>query len=342
MIKWLALSLMLFSPVAAWGAEAKVRALHGALQDGGHLVAAALGEEGAWLVESKARWDGLLGQMNKLGVKINDELGEVDFAKENLACIFHYGDEGDQIVLKEVRGDEKSRQVDLAMSYIIYKGQRALRMGVWKVFAVPVGKAAETKITLSTFHPLNGGPNPTIDKARLEWEWTFSPKTGESIGGLTAAIQAQATTLKPGEEIQIKFTLSLADAQKEKNGQFANQREAIHVWDGKYSNGYRNYGFIVQTPGGKSVELRPKVISDWDKNAPHPVEIKTGKSYILPGWREGDEMKSLKALGLDTSVPGIYQITGVYQEQAEPIGNDHPAMWGGIVRTNTITIEVKK
>jgi len=341
MIQWLAISLMIFSAATAHSAPVKVRAFHGELQEGGHLVAAALGEEGAWLVESKERWNELLGQMNKLGVKIDDELGELDFAKENLACIFHYGDEGDQFSLKEVRGDEKSRQVDLAMSYIIYKGQRALRMGVWKVFAVPVGKAAETKVTLSTFHPLNGGPNPTIDKARLEWEWTFSQKTGEAVGGLTAAIQAQATTLKPGEDIQIKFTLSLADAQKEKNGRFANQRDSIHVWDGKYSSGYRNYGFIAQTPDGKRVELRPKRISDWDKNAPHPVEIKAGKPYLLPGWREGDGMKSLKALGLDTTVPGTYQITGIYQEQAQPIGNDNPAMWGGIVRTNTITIEVK-
>lgn len=341
MVKWLALSLMIFSAAAARSAEVKVRAFHGELQVGGHLVAAALGEDGAWLVESKERWDGLIGQMKTLGVKIDDELGEVDFAKENLACIFRYGDEGDQFLLKEARGDEKARQVDLAMSYIIYKGQRALRMGVWKVFAVPVAKAAETKVTLSTFHPLNGGPNPTIDKAKLEWEWTFSSKTGEAIGGLTAAIHPQAKTIKPGEDIQIQFTLALADAQKEKNGVFANPREVIHVWDGKYSNGYRNYGFIAQTPGGKMVELRPKRISDWDKNAPHPVEIKTGKSYILPGWREGDELKSLKALGLDTSVPGTYQITGIYQEQAEPIGNDHPAMWGGIVRTNTITIEIK-
>ena len=126
-----------------------------------------------------------------------------------------------------------------------------------------------------------------------------------------------------------------------KTGQFASQRDSVWVWDGKYSNGYRNFAFEVRTPDGESHYLRPKVIDNWDKNIPHPVEISAGKPYVLPGWTEESGTKSLKELGLDLTQPGVYSITGVYLENG---GHDKDrdverTLWGGNIATNTVTVK---
>ncbi len=342
------LLVILIAP-RAFAAEAP-RQFSASLQEGGHKVAAALGQHGGWVISSQERWDQLLTNLLSLGVATEDKLGKVDFATENLACVFHYGDEGDQFLLKhvdaqkEIPGSGRGPRVDaqFAMSYIIYKQRRAMTLGVWKMLAVPVMKGAETRVSVSTFHPMNGGPNPTIDKAQLDWEWTFNKDSGEAIGFLTAAIAPKAPAIKPGEDVLVKFTLSFASATKEKFGQFTRGTpDAIYVWDGKYSNGYRNHGFEVITPEGKTLTLRPKVIDQWDKNAPHPIAIKPGQPYTLPNWFEGQTQKSLKELGLDTTTPGTYTITGIYSEAGLPNGDNHGEMWGGIVRSNTISIEVK-
>lgn len=74
----------------------------------------------------------------------------------------------------------------------------------------------------------------------------------------------------------------------------------------------------MTTPDGKTALLRPKVIDQWDKNAPLPVEITAKEPYTLPNWVEGDNRKSLKSLGLDTTTPGTYTITGLYEETGLP------------------------
>ena len=70
--------------------------------------------------------------------------------------------------------------------------------------------------------------------------------------------------------------------------------------------------------------------------------IKPGAAYVLPEWQEGKTHKSLKALGLDTSKPGKYTITGIYSQVAGTAkwnGAEH-TMWGGTIATNTIEVEV--
>ncbi len=78
--------------------------------------------------------------------------------------------------------------------------------------------------------------------------------------------------------------------------------------------------------------------NEWDKNAPHPVGIAPDKPYILPNWVEGDDYKSLKSLGVDATQKGNYKITGLYEETHQPIQNNNPEIWGGVVRSNTLTI----
>src|SRR6185436_13964962 len=77
------------------------------------------------------------------------------------------------------------------------------------------------------------------------------------------------------------------------------------------------------------------------KNIPHLVEVTMGRMYVLPAWVEGQTFKSLKELGLDTTQPGTYQITGVYMESAGKEPDEKGRMaWGGELFTNTVRVEV--
>lgn len=317
------------------------RFFSGSVQEGGHVAAGRLGEYGALLICTGERWEAFQKSLADLKVKAENRLGAIDFAKEDLVVVFHYGDEGDKTSWLSVTGDAAGREVRFAMSYIIYKQRRGLTLGVWSVLAVPVEKSAKTSVSVVTYHPMNGGPHPTPDKGRLEYQWALYPDGAEAIGGLTATIKPESATVKAGDDILVRMTLSLAGGAPEKFGSFARSAEALHVWDGKYSNGYRNHAFEVTTPDGKTHFLRPSVIDRWDKNAPHPVEITAQKPYLLPNWVEGQPGKSLKSLGLDTSRAGVYTVQGVYLETAEPIQNNNPALWGGVVRSNRVRIEVK-
>ncbi|HYE17114.1 MAG TPA: hypothetical protein VEA69_01655 [Tepidisphaeraceae bacterium] len=345
------LALALFASIASAAEPAaeiaipKPRAFSAHLQQGGQHIADRLGAHGAWVVTSAERWDQVKASLAALNVPAEDHLKAVDFAKENLACVFHYGDEGDQFVAKSVsvagEGDKAVADVQVGMSYIVYKQRRALSVGVWRLYAIPVPKAPVTKISVHTFHPMNGGPYPTLDKAQLAWAWTCSAHAGEAIAFLTGTIAPQAKTVAPGADILVKFTLAFADGRAGPADQFTrSDAKAVHVWDGKYSNGYRNHAFEVVTPDGKVHHLRPKALGAWDKNAPHPVAISADKPYVLPNWMQGDVLKSLKALGLDTTQPGAYAITGIYEQVGRPANQQDAEMWLGVLRTNTVVVNV--
>jgi hypothetical protein len=192
---------------------------------------------------------------------------------------------------------------------------------------------------------MNGGPHPTPDKALLEWSGVFGPQSGDTVNGLQAVITPESSKVKPGEDIQLKFELQFKNRGQVKNGEFAQEPASAFVWDGKYSNGYRNHGFQITTPAGKTLFLQPTMINNWDKNAPHRVEVKEATPYVLPGWG-GPDSKSLKALGLDTSAPGMYTIIGVYAEipaPRNPKGEDGTPVstWGGKVTTAPVTVKVE-
>jgi hypothetical protein len=207
---------------------------------------------------------------------------------------------------------------------------------------VPVTTA---QVNVKTWTPQNGGAHDSQEKALLEWSGVVGPDTGDSVGGLEGRITPASAKIKAGDDIQLEFKLQLSESDK-KNGAFSRRGDSLYVWDGKYSNGYRNHAFHVVKPDGTIEVLRPKEIKDWDKNAPHPVEIAANKPYILPNWAEGQKFKSLKELGLKTQ-PGKYTITGIYAEVADEPKPDRlrrlpNPTWGGELWTNTVTVEVEK
>ncbi|MGA2496942.1 MAG: hypothetical protein ABSH20_04340 [Tepidisphaeraceae bacterium] len=99
--------------------------------------------------------------------------------------------------------------------------------------------------------------------------------------------------------------------------------------------GYRNNAHEVVLPDGKVAIVQKPVVNQWDKNAPHTIEIKPGAPYELVNWAEGANLKSLKERGLDTTKPGKYAIICIYQQSANPL------FWTGSVRSNTVVVEVK-
>ena len=111
---------------------------------------------------------------------------------------------------------------------------------------VPLPRHARNAISVSTFHPQNGGPHPDLQTAQLEWARTIAPDTCEAIGGLRATIAASPDA--PGGDILIRFTLAADQAPRVRSGQFVRSTAPVYVWDGKYSNGYRNHAFEVTTP----------------------------------------------------------------------------------------------
>ncbi|MBI5725232.1 MAG: HEAT repeat domain-containing protein [Planctomycetes bacterium] len=170
----------------------------------------------------------------------------------------------------------------------------------------------------------NASDSEAVERAKIIIR--FAPDSGDIVDGLQGVIRAKDSKVKAGEDIQVEFKLQAVD-------------KAVVVWDGKYSNGYRNHSFEVRMPDGKTAVLRPGEKRAWDKNAPHPVEITKDKPYVLPEWVEGVTFKSLKTLGLDTSKPGKYVITGRYEEVGGVEGN--VKIWGGSIATNSITVEVE-
>jgi hypothetical protein len=159
---------------------------------------------------------------------------------------------------------------------------------------------------------------------------------------LEGKISAKSSSVKVGEDILISFELQ--NSKQKPTAEFyptkVRDTHSIYVWDGKYSNGYRNYSFEVLTPNGKSYWLQPSKIREWSKNAPHLVEILPEKPYALPEWYEGEIFKSLKKLGLDTTQPGIYRITGIYSEVGNDDPTSHKTAWGGELATAPIEVKV--
>jgi len=305
-----------------------------------------LGRQGCLLIRSQARWDAIQELFTGLGWEklTPNPLANVDFAREQVVCLFRSGDEADKFTVRRLKPDPKQTELDVVMSYIIYKSHVATPPK-WNFLLVALPHSPSVKVTVGTYHPHNGGAYPTPDKAQLEWSETFGPAEGDVVDGLRGTIRADKDAVKAGDDIPVEFKLDFDNSAAVKPWHFALKLGSAYVWDGKYSNGYRNHAFLVETPDGQSFFLRRPEQLEWRKNVPHPVEVAAGKPYVLPEWVEGKTFKSLKALGLDTSKPGVYRITGLYMETAGE-GEDwrvkgKTPFWGGNIATNTIQVTVK-
>ena len=305
-----------------------------------------LGRQGCLVIRSKGRGDEVLKAFARFGWEkpTKSPLDGLDFTRDLLLCVFRSGDEADKFSLHRFTDQDGKATLDIVMSYIIYKSHAATPPR-WNFLLAAIPQSPSVKVTVSTYHPMNGGPYPTPDKAQLEWQKTFTPTDGDVIDGLSGVIRAESDTVKAGGDIPVELKLTFDSSATVKPGRFALKLDSAYVWDGKYSNGYRNHAFLVETPDGQTLFLRRPVQPNWDKNAPHPVEVTTAKPYVLPEWYEGKTFKPLKALGLDTSKPGIYRITGVYTEAAGEAKDWRTGaqvrLWGGDLATNTLEITVK-
>ncbi len=341
-------SIIAFTIASGWllcasalGVDKRPEAHAAQIREPNQVAMDVFGHKGCKIIRSAQEWDEVQGQLAAIGTAKPgaDKPLAADFAKQRIVCFFNYGDEGDKFAVRSYAADANSPRLDIVMSYVIYKTQKQVING-FNYLLVVVPATETLSVNVLTFDASGDGPHPTPDKAQLEWSRTLGPDTGDSVDGLEAHIATKATTVKPGQDVVVQFTLCFADPAVVQGGKFALDGNCINVWDGKYSKGYRNHAFDVTGPDGKTVRLRPKA-HDWDKNAPHPEAVGKNKPYVLPGWT-GETFRSLKELGLDTAAPGTYAITGVYQEKP---GDEPPrsavAMWAGTARSNTIRVEVK-
>ena len=324
--------------------------LAGRIVEGADLAMKTIGEWGCLVIRTPSRLEAVRSNLvNDCGVNLDTpHFSGIDFAHSALVWAFEYGDEQDAFSAGTFTTGEDISSLDLVMAYTIYKAH-APKSPTWNFILVKIPVSKRLQVSVSTYHPHNEGPHPTPDKAYLEWRGMFTADTGDVVSGLRAAIRPKSATVKAGEDIGVSFELRRAPRLGDEPGRFAHESPSLYVWDGKYSNGYRNHAFEVALPNGTIRSLRPPVISDWLKNAPHLVDVAENKPYVLPGWGEGEAFKSLKTLGLDTSQPGTYRITGIYAETA---GDDRPGMaqpgekprkaWGGNISTGGITVEVTK
>jgi len=316
-------------------------------------AAKVIGREGWIVVRSQARMDQLRALFAAHGWRREEEqagpLSRVDYAK-NLVVGYHcLGDVGDTYTVRGYSGTEKRGELDLLRSFIIYKSREKEENRCHVFFAV-IPRVKELKVTLSGYTPMNGGAlGPTPDKARPERCVVLEPEDGDISDHLRAAIRAEQAEIRPGDDIRLEFQLAYADPAPAMTGEFSTAAgpQPVHVWDGAYSNGYRNHAFLVEMPDGKSRVLRPEVRSSWRKDIPHPVAVIRGKPYVLPGSTYGQSLKSLRELGLKTDQPGVYRITGLYMEEAEETdglagrkdGTKY-TLWGGNIASNTVEVKV--
>lgn len=303
-------------------------------------VAPVLGRHGVLLIHSEARW----AELNQRAPDFKPEkpLPKIDFAKQSVVLIYAMGDSSKSALILE-KSDLAASPPGLTFSYLWYNGPvRGEEFPSIKFLYAVIPTTTAVKLTV-TSQPTEADRSPIITELSAV---VGGKDGGDVVDGLQAAIAPKAPSIKLGDDILVDFALKRPDLGKGMPTHFGNAPESVFVWDGKYSNGYRNHAFFVTTPDGKTALLRPKVINTWEKNAPHPVAVTARAPYHLPNWAAAETFKSLKALGLDTSAPGTYTITGLYEEtggEADNLGGAGKVqIWGGSITSNTIVVDVKK
>lgn len=303
--------------------------------DGGKPVS-VMGHQGCLVIRTPQRSEMVWQRFREAGWKANDAALRLNYADSMAVLVFNFGDAADKFSCREYSGDKDKATLDLAVSYVPQpRGEKPVRNFNFVFVIVP--RSAQIEVRISTSNAQTDQP------ARLEWKAQFGPDSGDIVDGLRGTISCDEKAVVAGRDIPVVFKLELVNPAVVKDGYFAKAVDKVFVWDGKYSKGYRNYAFMVTTPDGKTRLLQPNQVDDWDKNAPHPVEVTADKPYVLPTWA-GQGTKSLTEIGLDTSLPGKYTIQGIYAETGQETQWDNKPvpMWGAEIATNTIGVQVTK
>lgn len=324
-------------------APVTITGLSAPLPDDGGRPIQLLGRMGCLRISSMARYGEVLRRLADAGWQMPPQNASrvLYLDREDVIVLYHVGDEGDRFVRHAYSRKGDAGTLDLVMGYVIYK-QREKAVSKLNVLITTVPRTQTLKVNVATYHPLNGGPHPTPDKALPEWSHTFGPDSGDMVDGLSAHVSAKDATVAPDQDILLTLTLKFTDEALVKDGHFASRGvTSATVWDGKYSNGYRNAWFIADTPDGGRMPLIPPEILNWDKNAPHPVEITAEKPYVVSSW--ATQTKSLKTLGLETTRPGRYRVIAMYNEIGGPqktSGDKSVTFWAGSIASSPITVTV--
>jgi hypothetical protein len=295
-----------------------------------------LGEYGVLSIRSRSRLLRLLSQLETMGWKRPDAMPLLDvaFDRQSVVCVFNCGDAGNELSLRA----QHPPTTHVGMSYVLHKQRdRAVIRPSVLLFEAP----ANTMLHLTTFHPHNGGVYPSFEKGLLEWSSWVGPDGGEAVGRLMVSIATSAKEIARGDDVKVSVRLALSTAEKAE-GHFSRMPPALTVWDGKYSNGYRNHAFHIARPDGSEIIVRPPE-REFGKNAPRPVRITANEPYVLPEWFEGATEKSLRDLGERFDQPGTYRITGIYsQSRGAENANPRLTLWSGEAWGNTLTVRVRK
>ena len=295
-------------------------------------VATVIGHHGVLFIRCEARWN----EINKLTQALTPDtpLPKLDFAKQSVVLIYAMGGSSNNSLSLDT-SDLTANPPELGVSFRWYNGPVAgLEMPSIKFIhtVIPATPVVNVTLTSEPTEPVKA------NRARIVTEFSSlmgGKDGGDVVDGLQAAITPKAATIKPDDDILIDFVLHLADPGKAKPEHFGTTSNTIYVWDGKYSNGYRNHAFFVTTPAGKTTLLRPREIANWDKNAPHPVaDHYQGTASDCPIGLKVKLSNSFKSFGLDTTTPGTYTITGLYDETGKKpemkllrAANYHPGGW---------------
>jgi len=313
-----------------------------------------MGHRGFLIVRSPQRWEQIREALASLGWKspANDPerarersahptwkdpsdspLAKVDFTRDVVVAAFACGDL--PFPSHWVASNPKESEVRFLLSCPqVIMNEEDTEWGAvpWMFGFATVPKAERVKVALSHFDP-----SGTIEDAYTLWAETFDASRGDVVDGLSAVITPKEKRIKAGADILIDLNLvfQIVKSFPWQHPPDNVWRESAFVWDGKFSQGYRNSAYLVAVPDGTTHLLR-RPEQKWAKNAPHLEEITAEKPYALP-------TQSVKELGLDTSKPGVYRVTAVYMESGGPgetSDGKKVEIWGGNIASGTVEVEV--
>jgi len=304
-------------------------------------ITAVLGHHGVLFIRSETRWEEFKKLLPNRALETENPM--LDFAKQNVVLVYDSASRPkDTFSLSGSDLGANPPQLNFFRRWD--NGPEDIPEARSKKYILAIIPATSTvKVTFSSV------PFSTDEFSIVSIVTWFSATLGgkdggDIVDGLQATITPKAATIKPGEDILIDFELHLANMPDAHPQRFGTDPDIVHVWDGDFSKGYRNHGFFVTTPDGNTSILRPKELPFYF-NSDHSEDVTANESYHLPYPGKGEALKSLKAHGLDTSTPGTYTITGLYEEAAvtktTPDGKT-TSLWGGSIASNTVTVEVKK
>ena len=296
-------------------------------------IATVLGHTGVLFIRSEARWD----ELNKLLPDLTPDtpLPKLDFAKQSAVFIYATSRRPrEELALS--KSDLAANPPHLNFMLIWNNLPLAGEEPSCSMFILAIIPAAPTvRVTVSSI-PLNRDVAPVA----TEFSAILGGKDGADIvDGLQASITPKAATIKPGDDIEIDMDLHVAQMPDAKPEQFGFLPKSIYVWDAVDPHSYQTIAYFVTSPEGKTRRLQ-RPAQEFMSNKPRPVEITTDNRYHLSSDADNKpNFISLKARDLDTTTPGTYTITGLFEET---LTSKTKPMWGGSITSNTITVEVKK